>query len=112
MPSSISIEHIKKATDKRGGYLVNFQRSVIRGRRGSTNWKDIRFIDGKFEKWPGRWEVDQLDEFMAAVVKIIETKHEALEKGEKVLMAPEVELRDHLMRNIEELDEKTRRSKA
>ncbi len=104
--SSISIEYIKKATDKRGGVLVNFQRSTIRGRHGSTVWKDIRFLDGKFEKWPGRWEIDRIDEFMATVTKMMEQNYAALEQGERVRFSAEVELKEHLLRNIETLDQR------
>ena len=111
--SSISIEHIKKATDKRGGLIVNFQRSTMRGRQASTVWKELRFLNGRFEKWPGRWEIDQLDVFVATVIKVSEEFHETLSRGETLYLQEKLDLtqrgglKDYLLRNINDLDRRT-----
>ncbi len=101
--SSINIEHVTKATDKRGGHLVNFCRSTVRGRQGQTRWKDIRFVDGKFENWPGRWEVDQLPEFMTNISLFIEKNHKALDAGNRVDYRPPITKPGDLTRDIEAL---------
>lgn len=101
--SVISINHVAKATDKRGGHYVNFSRATRRGRKASVIWKDIRFVDGKFENWPGRWEADLLPVFVRDVTLFIEKHVKALDAGKRVDYRPPIKLPGGLVRDIEAL---------
>lgn len=102
MNESIQIEYVKKATDKRGGHMVHFCRTVIRGKSITTRWKDVRFLDGKFEKWPGRWSILQLDVFQQNVQHAIEQHRVKLDAGEELpFRSQDVTPGEYLFRDAE-----------
>lgn len=72
MSETISIEHVKRATDKRGGYLVHVCRTRVTGRMGSSRWVDVRFLNGKFEKWNSRWDKNLEKGVLAQATAFIE----------------------------------------
>jgi hypothetical protein len=80
MSETISIEHVKRATDKRGGYLVHLCRTKVTGRMGASRWVDVRILNGKFEKWNSRWSKDLEAKVLTQVLSFIELKAAELAK--------------------------------
>lgn len=101
----ISIEQAKIARDKRGGHFVKLARSTIRGRNASTVWKELRFLDGKFENWPKRWAAELLPKLTVQTLRLVEDNAQKLSAGETVHARPQdVSGGDYLMRDIHALD--------
>lgn len=103
---TIAPESMEPASDKRGGYLVRFARTTIRGRNGSTVWKDVRFLNGKYQDWPKRWDTSHLKQFEALAMRTIDENLDKFERKEKVLFRPEVDRADALLRDVNALDRK------
>lgn len=84
MIESVNIEYIEKAKDRVGGYLVHVCRSSQRGRSVNTVWKDLRFIHGRFEKWPGRWGIVHVETFVQNILAAIDQNRELLDGGKRL----------------------------
>jgi len=102
MSETISIESVKRAVDKRGGYLVHVCRTKVTGRMGASRWVDLRLLNGKFEKWNSRWSKTLEPTVLTQALAFIELNAGELAKDNEFGRPMEVRYRPP-MRNARDL---------